>query len=510
MSSERRDQKHVEPWVVRLVFFFFLINGERKEALPILTNLHGPRRAGDVGRKNGRRMEASDRRAETRGDGMEQAEESEDCRDAGATMSFETALRRRGRSVSTGARCLIIIGGIFGVHRLYLRQIPEAFVFFSTLGVFLIGWLYDSFMFRYEVEEYNNSLLNCDENGREREKEKYKKGKLLAAQSKLVDFSFTRFLYSVLYGSYIGFATWLACTVTFGWTDINSIPFIGLVAMGVTAGIYIIGQCGGQSRELAYIWLAAFSSFFIMIRLAQMTVFRATFLSAIVSTVIGNRSAKVRKRRHTWKHFLFWSSLYLMLICVILLGCSRKVADKQVTATRPGTFSQTISVGSLLRDRIFEPKKVYSFFAGNPLIEYHSKADRKSTKNSPKKGGKLAEKSSIWQRIWSGEMFDELTGAAHLTKIDWIELTTTFIVDVLRAESRVVDKSSTVEPFKWALWRNYLIHNFSLDPLVADDRLHVECKRWQTTEKAARKNEAGKEQDFGVLATRQACSTFMS
>ncbi|CAI2316826.1 unnamed protein product [Caenorhabditis sp. 36 PRJEB53466] len=396
-------------------------------------------------------------------------------------------------------RCLLTIGGLFGAHRLYLRQIPESFVFFSTLGVFLIGWLYDSFMFRYEVEEYNRAIRDSDG---DQEKEKYKKGKLQAAQSKFVGFSFTRFVYSVFYGSYVGVATWLACTVTFGWTDIDSLLFIAVLAVGVTFGVYIIGQCGGQSRELSYIWLAAFSSMFIMVRLAQTTVFRAIFFTAIVSTVIGNRSAKTKRRRHTWKHFVFWSSLYLMLICVILLGCSRKVADKQVTATRPGTFRETTSVGSLLRDRIFDPKKVHSFFADSPLIEYHSKSDQ-NAKKAPKKTGKLP----FWQQVWSGELFDELTGAAHLTKIDWIELLTTFIVDVLRAEARVIDRITTVEPFKWALWRSYLIHRFSLDPLISDDRIRSECRKWLKTDREAAKNEkTGR--DFSVLAARQACTTF--
>lgn len=34
------------------------------------------------------------------------------------------------------------VGGIFGAHRLFLRQVPEAFVFFSTIGVFFIGELF--------------------------------------------------------------------------------------------------------------------------------------------------------------------------------------------------------------------------------------------------------------------------------------------------------------------------------------------------------------------------------
>ncbi|CAL2029196.1 unnamed protein product [Caenorhabditis brenneri] len=396
-------------------------------------------------------------------------------------------------------RIILIFGGLFGAHRLYLKQIPEAFVFFSTLGVFLVGWLYDSFMFKYEVSEYNQLIRQNDEN---KEKEKWKNGKLQAAQSKFVEFSFTRFLYSVLYGSYIGLATWLACTVTFGWTNINSIPFISIVALGITAGVYLIGQCSGQSRELSYIWLASFSSMFIMVRLAQTTVFRAIFLTSIVSTVIGNRSAKFKKSRRTWKHFLFWSSLFMMLVCVILLGCSRKVADKQVTATRPGTFRETASVGSLLRDRMFDPKKVYSFFEGSPIISYHSKAD-----STPKKSNEGKKTESFWQQVWSGELFDDLTGAAHLTKIDWIELTTTFVVDLLRAEARVMDGSLKVEPFKWALWRNYLIHRFSLDPLISDDQIREECTKFEKTHERKRGKD---ERDFNILAAKQGCATIRS
>lgn len=57
----------------------------------------------------------------------------------------------------------------------------------------------------------------------------------------------------------------------------------------------------------------------------------------------------------------------------------------------------------------------FSFFEGNPIIEYHSKSDIKN-----KNGEKTLKNSSFWYQVWSGELFDELTGAAHLTKIDWV------------------------------------------------------------------------------------------
>lgn len=66
-----------------------------------------------------------------------------------------------------------MFGGLIGAHRLYLRQFPEAFIFFSTCGVFLLGRifsslfspqiqasgvLYDSFFLNSEVHRINYEL----------------------------------------------------------------------------------------------------------------------------------------------------------------------------------------------------------------------------------------------------------------------------------------------------------------------------------------------------------------
>ncbi|CAB3408171.1 unnamed protein product [Caenorhabditis bovis] len=419
-------------------------------------------------------------------------------------------------------RLLLIFGGVLGLHRLYIRQIPEAFIYFSTFGVFLLGCLYDSFFFRQDIDNYNELVREYKD---PQNKEKYKKGRMQTAQMRYVAFSFNRFLFSVLYGFWIGVLTWLAASVTFGWTDIDHVPFICVLSSGVTAGIYLIGQCGGQTRELSYIWLAAFSSSFLLIRIVHVTVFRALFIAAIIATVIGNRSARMRsiRRRHSLKHFVFWASLYCMLMCVIILGCSRKIMDKQITATRPGNFRETASVGSLIRDRFFDTKRVHSFFHGDPKIEYHSKSasdDADEYKNYEKSNG-------FWEKVWSGEMFDEITGAAHLTKIDWAELTTVFIIDIFRGESRVIDGKSTIEPFQWAAWRNYLIHKFDFEPLVSDDILKSQCKKWlsdnDSAEKANifpifekhiiiffQKRREKEYKDYAALATRKACASLMS
>uniref|UniRef100_A0A1I7XY76 TM2 domain-containing protein n=1 Tax=Steinernema glaseri TaxID=37863 RepID=A0A1I7XY76_9BILA len=57
------------------------------------------------------------------------------------------------------ARMYLMFGGVFGLHRAYLRQYPEAFIMLSTFGGFLIGVIVDSFRVHKMSDEYNERLL---------------------------------------------------------------------------------------------------------------------------------------------------------------------------------------------------------------------------------------------------------------------------------------------------------------------------------------------------------------
>ncbi|VDM69145.1 unnamed protein product, partial [Strongylus vulgaris] len=96
------------------------------------------------------------------------------------------------------ARMLLMVGGIAGLHKLYLEQVPEAFVYISTGGIFLLGTLYDSFYIGQQVDLYNMLKL-----GEGEELKKYKNGRLMANLSRIVPFSIPRFMASVAY------AVWL-------------------------------------------------------------------------------------------------------------------------------------------------------------------------------------------------------------------------------------------------------------------------------------------------------------
>ncbi|KAK5972246.1 hypothetical protein GCK32_018384 [Trichostrongylus colubriformis] len=131
-----------------------------------------------------------------------------------------------------------MIGGVIGLHRLYLEQIPEAFIYISTGGVFLLGVLYDSFFFGKEVQYYNMLKL-----GEVEEMKKYKNGKLMAKLSHMVSFSLPRFAASVAYAMWLGFLCWIAGSVTFGKSTNDSFLMVSALAAAVTAGTVFLQSC---------------------------------------------------------------------------------------------------------------------------------------------------------------------------------------------------------------------------------------------------------------------------
>ncbi|KAK6727637.1 hypothetical protein RB195_005371 [Necator americanus] len=129
------------------------------------------------------------------------------------------------------ARILLMVGGVVGLHKLYLEQVPEAFVYISTGGVFLLGTLYDSFYIGKQVDFYNMLKLGEDE-----ELKKYRNGKLMTNLSRMVPFSIPRFLASVGYAVWLGFLCWTAGSVTFGRSASDSLLMVSALAAAVTAG----------------------------------------------------------------------------------------------------------------------------------------------------------------------------------------------------------------------------------------------------------------------------------
>ncbi|PIO75292.1 hypothetical protein TELCIR_02678 [Teladorsagia circumcincta] len=126
------------------------------------------------------------------------------------------------------------------------------------------------------------------------------------------------------------------------------------------------------------------------------------------------------------------------------------------------------------------------FFEGDPVLSF----------------GPSASDTSKGRTLWDVD----LVGRAPA----WADMAAVFIVDLIRQETRVLEKRSKVEPLKWAMWRMYLIIKFDTSAFVAQSDLQKLCARW-TKEQASMRSkptpsERGKgAQDYRFLSTARAC-----
>ncbi|KAE9418250.1 hypothetical protein Angca_003516, partial [Angiostrongylus cantonensis] len=365
-------------------------------------------------------------------------------------------------------RFFLMMGGLIGLHRLYLDQIPEAFIFISTGGVFLLGILYDSFYISKYVDFYNMRKL-----GEVEEVKKYKNGKLLTNLSRMVPFSFLRFVASVVYAVWLGFLCWIACSVTFSRASNDNLLMVSALAAAVTTGVYIVGNCGRETRNIIYMWIGSFSTTFFYV---EERFIRAILFAAVVSTWLGNRTARIRtplNRPFTWKHLLFWTSLFGMLMGVIAVGTTCHILHRQVMATTYGESNVTTSVGTLLYDRFMNQQRAHRFC--------------------------FMFQKSAW---WDGDFVDK--GPV------WTDMVAVFIVDLLYQEAQVLEKRSKIEPLKWALWRMFLITKFDASAFVSHEELRAVCAQWvedqaKLKEKLDSNERIKRTRDYRFLSTARGC-----
>ncbi|KAK6727636.1 hypothetical protein RB195_005370 [Necator americanus] len=235
-------------------------------------------------------------------------------------------------------------------------------------------------------------------------------------------------------------------------------------------------------------WIGSFSTAFIHLKFIEDHCMRALLFAAVVSTWLGNRTARIRTPLHrpfTWKHLLFWTSLFGLLLGVIAVGATCHIFHKQVSATVPGQSTVTTSVGSLLYDRFMNQERAHMFFKDTPTLTYslHSSTDLRN----------------VW---WESD----LVGKAPA----WADMAAVFIVDLMYQEMRVLENRSKIEPLKWALWRMYLINKFDVPAFISHTELRNICAKWvkeQATIRGKRDpSERGKgARDYRFLGTARAC-----
>ncbi|CAI4226798.1 unnamed protein product [Auanema sp. JU1783] len=346
------------------------------------------------------------------------------------------------------ARLLLTFGGPLGLHRLYLSQISEAFIYLSTCGLLFLGVLYDVFVVHSLVNKYNDNLQRGHE-----EFQKFKNGRLQPTVSKHVKCSVEAFITSTLYSMWLGWLCWLAVSIVLRTQAVDNIFILSSVSIAVSSGIYICGNRGNQTRNLLYVWISTFSAAFLS-KFLYGSILKTLFISSLIGTIVGNRTAKVRlpqEKSVNVRHFIFWSSLFLLLICIITTSSTRHILEQKVSSSR-GSSTVVTSVGSLVYDRFFEHHRVTDFFRTMPRIDY-----------------KRVPVQSISVDDWWG-----LDVFSHTPA--WADYVAVFIVDLLRAETRLLEtRSFDVEPLRWACWRMFLLTHFDVPPGTSDNTLAKLC-----------------------------------
>jgi TM2 domain-containing membrane protein YozV len=53
---------------------------------------------------------------------------------------------------------LLLLGGVFGLHRFYQGKIITGVIYLCTGGLFLVGWIYDLFTLNHQLD-FTNRLF---------------------------------------------------------------------------------------------------------------------------------------------------------------------------------------------------------------------------------------------------------------------------------------------------------------------------------------------------------------
>lgn len=139
-----------------------------------------------------------------------------------------------------------LIGGIFGLHHLYLRRDHQAFLYWSTLGgYFGVGWLHDIMTIPAMVREANLDPRFQDEFNR----------KLFMERKP--SFSTTRFLSAVVISYIYGQVAMIAIPED-AVNGVNLMHLHWIIPFFMAAGVWIVGNVGRERGTFTHCLLAAY------------------------------------------------------------------------------------------------------------------------------------------------------------------------------------------------------------------------------------------------------------
>uniref|UniRef100_A0A9J2PS53 TM2 domain-containing protein n=1 Tax=Ascaris lumbricoides TaxID=6252 RepID=A0A9J2PS53_ASCLU len=339
------------------------------------------------------------------------------------------------------ARAWLMVGGQFGLHHLYMDEPLEAFIYFSTAGLFLMGVLFDAFAI-HSIVRRRNALLR-------------RTGGEEGLSEPLVACSLSRFLSQFLFGYWIGFVYGLAAMLSFTKSrpTLHSI----LVGAAVCKGVYVVGNTRNQRRNLFFIWAAAFSTSFVCVLCA----------------------------------------IYCAGLLVLTSGVSRRVFDRRIVVVSTKHHSRiSSSIGLIVYDHFWGTQPNKTIFSYDAHVEYvaldahnqQTNTDWLKPHSKPRRGNNKHRDGrfqSVQKEVSSANWWwDQFGGSSSDTESTLVDYLTVLTADYFRAKAlaRISKRNDgKFEAARWSAWRMLAIYATEASPYVSDSELLSRCEHFLRT-----------------------------
>jgi len=222
-----------------------------------------------------------------------------------------------------------LFGGFFGLHHVYLRRDKQAFVWFSTLGGLLVGFIKDLFRMPEYLKEANE------------EPEFVKKFNKLKSQLKSPAFAETNFLFSVVIGAFFNYI--LKNCLLIDSDDENDLIYLKVVQvitpLVISTFVYLTSTESPTQCEFKWPLLGAYLGF-----LVQSILFpKSNFVCSICSALFLNWNVEwnhkhfetKRNKRKLYKRVLYFSIGSMLVMSIFGLyvwnNATFEVDGKRIT-----------------------------------------------------------------------------------------------------------------------------------------------------------------------------------
>ncbi|KAL3998945.1 putative integral membrane protein [Acanthocheilonema viteae] len=347
-------------------------------------------------------------------------------------------------------RLLLMFGGPLGFHLLYLREPLEAYVYFATFGLSLVAVFYDAITLNSRVAARNKEIDIGASNDR---------------KVKVISTSFIRFIAQFLFGCWIGFLFSLVTVLLIGTG--HRILLALFIAAGVTQGVYVVGNCRKQQRNLIYIALSAAFCSLIAILCFNLSLCRTVFFTSISSTFVGNRSTQLRNiQKFSLATYFVLSLIHSFIMIIIMIGLMRVVLDRRISVVTENSYAHvSASLGSIIRDKYFRfPSK--DIFENFSRIEY------------------LPLQHITIMNAGNSPIQHEI-GREELSIFDYL---TVLIIDFMRYSTELSKNTEKRESsaLQLAMWRTFALHVLNVTPYASDEKVLQECSKYLENNKIVR------------------------